>query len=90
MHHFHFIIYWLLGWLFLPRRKCFLKRGKSKDEEVSLSIIIPAMNEERNIAKILNTLVEQSYQPREIIVINDHSTDQTEAIVSSYPNIKIR
>lgn len=59
------------------------------------SIIIPARNEENNIAACLRSVLQQQYPAHlfEVIVINDHSTDQTEAIVRSlqqqYSNLQL-
>jgi glycosyltransferase involved in cell wall biosynthesis len=49
-----------------------------------VSVLIPARNEENNIASLLNDLLNQDYQNIEIIVFNDLSTDRTEEIVSSF------
>ena len=50
-----------------------------------LSIVIPAYNEEKNIAKCINelqaTLREKHEIPYEIIVVNDNSKDDTESVV---------
>jgi dolichol-phosphate mannosyltransferase len=50
-----------------------------------LSIVIPAYNEEKNIAKCINelqvTLREKHEIPYEIIVVNDNSSDDTERVV---------
>ena len=50
-----------------------------------LSIVIPAYNEEKNIAKCINELqaiLRAQYEiPYEIIVVNDSSKDDTEAVV---------
>lgn len=43
-----------------------------------VSVLIPARNEENNIANILTDLQNQDYQNIEIIVFNDLSTDRTE------------
>jgi glycosyltransferase involved in cell wall biosynthesis len=48
------------------------------------SLIIPAHNEEKFIGFTLQSLQEQTIAPNQIIVVNDNSTDQTEAIVSSF------
>ena len=49
-----------------------------------VSVLIPARNEEKNIGKLLDSLLAQKYQPVEIIVYNDSSTDGTGAIVQQY------
>lgn len=49
-----------------------------------VSVIIPAKNEEKNIGDCLNSLLAQDYPNYEIIVANDSSTDQTEAILKSF------
>ncbi len=49
-----------------------------------ISIIIPAYNEEENIGQCLQSLLVQSYQPLEIIVIDDGSTDKTLSIIKEY------
>jgi 4,4'-diaponeurosporenoate glycosyltransferase len=43
----------------------------------SISIIIPARNEERNIPPLLRSLAAQSVKPHEILVVDDDSTDRT-------------
>ena len=45
-----------------------------------LSVIIPARNEERRLAPLLDSLRSQGEAPLEIIVIDDQSTDATAAI----------
>jgi len=58
-----------------------------------VSILIPARNEEENIGTLLDQLSALDYSKLEIIVYNDHSTDQTESIVkkkvSESPVIRI-
>ncbi len=50
------------------------------------SVIIPARNEEENIKKCLQSIINQKYPQHlfEVIVIDDHSTDNTSSIVSSF------
>lgn len=45
------------------------------------SVIIPAFNAEKTIEKTIGSVLEQSLKPKEIIVVNDGSTDKTEKIV---------
>ena len=49
-----------------------------------VSIIIPARNEEKYIAKCLDSLINQSYHNFEIVVINDSSSDRTGEIIQRY------
>lgn len=59
------------------------------------SVIIPARDEEDTIRHCLKTVLEQTYPADlfEVIVINDHSTDQTEEIIHSmqqqYANLRL-
>lgn len=47
-------------------------------------IVIPAHNEAAFIGKTLQSLVSQSLPPKRVVVVNDHSTDNTQQIVDSY------
>jgi chlorobactene glucosyltransferase len=46
-----------------------------------VSILIPARNEEENIEKCLNSLINQHYKNYEILVLDDNSTDNTKIIL---------
>ena len=89
MRHFLLILSWMIGWILWLRRTRFLEAKSLQNKSICISVIIPAMNEEHNIGKILNTLKTQNYKPYEIIVVNDHSTDKTESVASSYKGIDI-
>ena len=47
-------------------------------------IIIPAHNEIDSIGKTLESLVGQTHLPKKIVVVNDHSVDETENIVKQF------
>lgn len=49
-----------------------------------LSVLIPARNEAANIAALLDTLIAQPKIQAEFIILDDHSTDATAAIVQDY------
>ncbi|MDO6597815.1 glycosyltransferase [Oceanihabitans sp. 2_MG-2023] len=51
---------------------------------MNISIIIPAHNEEKFIEKTLNSLVNQTLKPKQVVIVNDNSTDNTEKIASHY------
>jgi len=44
-------------------------------------IVIPCHNEATLISQTLNSLVAQTVLPKKIIVVNDHSTDNSEEVV---------
>jgi len=50
-----------------------------------ISVIIPAYNEEKNIGNCLKTMLNQSYENIEIIVVDDGSSDKTLEFVKSFP-----
>ena len=47
-----------------------------------VSILVPARNEERNIERCINSLLQQYYTNYEIIVLDDESEDRTWPILS--------
>lgn len=49
-----------------------------------ISVILPARNEEKYIAKCLESLLAQDYPNFEIIAINDSSSDKTNDIIHEY------
>ncbi|MCM8788133.1 MAG: glycosyltransferase [Candidatus Omnitrophica bacterium] len=49
-----------------------------------ISVIIPAHNEEKVIAKAINSVLSSIYKNYEIIVVNDGSTDKTKEIVEGF------
>lgn len=46
-----------------------------------VTVLIPVRNEEKNIAKCLSCLQKQDYPNFQVLIINDRSTDRTEAIL---------
>ena len=62
-----------------------LKSGENKKQH-TVTIIVPARNEEKNIARCLDSLVQQEYsrEKLEIMIVDDNSTDRTAAIVQEY------
>ena len=56
------------------------------EAEPKLSVCIPARNEEQNIKKLLESLVQQTYKNFDVLVLDDHSDDSTREIVRSLQN----
>lgn len=73
-----------------------LKKNKTKipKNDILVSILIPARNEEKNIEKALLSSINQTLQEIEIIVLDDNSVDNTSnlvrQIISTYKNKKIK
>lgn len=69
------------GWISLPK---FLPSNRSFNTTVS--VIIPARNEERNIEACLHSIASQDLPPRsfEVIVVDDHSEDTTAQLVRRF------
>ena len=55
-----------------------------------ISIIVPAYNAEKYIEKCLNSLVNQTKEELEFIIVNDGSTDSTEELVKNYKDKRIK
>lgn len=51
---------------------------------MNLYIVIPAHNEADYIEKTLQSLASQTLLPKKVLVVNDHSTDETTAIVKKF------
>ena len=51
---------------------------------------MPAYNAEKYIRKAIDSVLDQSFTDFELLIINDGSTDTTEAIIRSYDDSRIR
>lgn len=52
--------------------------------DLKLSILIPARNEEKNLGRILDCILNQDYGNFEVWVCDDHSSDGTPEILEAY------
>jgi glycosyltransferase involved in cell wall biosynthesis len=50
-----------------------------------VSIVIPCFNYGRFLGEAIESAIDQTHQPIEVIVVNDGSTDDTEAVARQYP-----
>ena len=55
----------------------------------NISLYIAAYNAERTIEKSIKSILQQTLKPKEIIVINDCSTDKTLSLLKNFNQIKI-
>jgi glycosyltransferase involved in cell wall biosynthesis len=54
------------------------------------SILIPVYNGAKYIEKCLDSVLDQSYEDYEVIIVNDGSTDNTEEIIKRYQSKRLR
>ena len=83
-----------LRWLdVVLRSRTKLERVEARLGLPSLSIIVPARNEERNIARCVNSLLATWHPDFEVIAVDDRSSDATrgilDAIAQRDPRLKV-
>lgn len=84
----YFLIYAIVFFKRLPKLES-INQQEQQDTVVingypKVSVILPARNEERYIAKCLDSLLKQIYPNFEILAINDSSSDKTGEIIQRY------
>src|ERR671932_764736 len=87
----YFLIYTIISFKRVPKLESANEQQQGDAVFISghtgyprVSIILPARNEEKYIAKCLDSLMNQSYPNFEIVVINDSSSDRTGEIIQRY------
>ncbi|GAA4844309.1 glycosyltransferase [Algivirga pacifica] len=70
-------LYW--GWRKIPEAA--VGEQLVGSDSLKFTVVIPVRNEEVSIGLLLEDLSQQSYQNFEVIVVDDHSEDQTASIV---------
>lgn len=81
------ITYFLLGWLRLNEYN-----PKAKIPTTKVTVVVPVRNESANILNLLNDLADQQYNKSlfEVIIVDDHSSDNTIQLVKNYPMPNLR
>jgi glycosyltransferase involved in cell wall biosynthesis len=54
-----------------------------------VTVIVAAYNEEKHIAQCIESLLQQSYSPIEIIVVDDGSTDRTAQVARKFKSVQL-
>lgn len=60
------------------------------EKNPTVSVIIPTYNREHLIGRAIQSVLNQTYQDFEIIVVDDASTDNTQEVVKSFNDLRIR
>src|SRR5918911_3029881 len=79
---FYFLVYMLKSFKQSPKLQCY--GGCAFHETPRISVILPARNEEKYIARCLNSILRQDYINFEIIAVDDSSEDRTSEIIKQF------
>ena len=60
------------------------RKRPSNQSLLKISVIVPARNEEDNLAICLHSLLQSTYRNYDIIVVNDRSSDKTGEIENTF------
>jgi 4,4'-diaponeurosporenoate glycosyltransferase len=75
-------------YIFNARMRTCMLRGRAEapltSTQLDVSLIVPARNEAANLPALLTSIAALQPAPREVIVVDDHSTDDTAAIAASF------
>ncbi len=94
--YFLLILFYWRSWRAIPNYKPQTTNHKLETPNpkplTKISVIIPARNEEQNIAACLDSVCAQSYPKDwyEVLVVDDHSTDSTASIINKYSAQNVR
>ena len=55
-----------------------------------LSVILPVYNDEKYVAKAINSILSSTYKNFELIIINDGSSDSTLEIINEFKDKRIK
>lgn len=58
-----------------------------KPAQLFVSVIIPVYNGEAFLAEAIQSILKQDYQPLEIIIVDDGSTDKTANVAAKFKNV---
>lgn len=54
-----------------------------------MTVIVPVYNGEPFLAEALQSIMEQNYQPLEVLVVDDGSTDRSAEVAATFPDVRV-
>jgi len=82
-----YLVGWVIGWLLLWRLRPLPEishTGSSSTDRPGVAVVIPARNEAASLPRLLTPLVAQIGPGDELLVVDDHSDDDTAGIAGRF------
>ena len=67
-----------------------MEKGYRELENALVSVVVPTYNRESTIVRSINSILEQTYQNLECIIVDDGSSDHTKDVVSQIEDSRVR
>src|SRR5690349_12450920 len=83
--YFLLVIVLIVGWF-----KALGQRSREAFAQPGISVVVSARNEEHTIGPLLRDLMGQQYQDFEVIIVDDHSDDNTRVSVEEVTRVDNR
>lgn len=64
--------------------------GEAVNSQILVSVLMPVYNAETHLREAIDSILKQTYQHLEFVIVNDGSTDGSEDIILSYKDPRIR
>ncbi len=82
-----YLVGWTLGWLLLWRLRplpASTECAPSGNDRAGVAVVVPARNEAESLPHLLGPLIAQLGPSDELLVVDDHSTDDTAAVAEAF------
>lgn len=92
MNEWHILcaVAWVVGWVLLTRVPRLPPSAKAAPrEDRAITIVIPARNEARRLPHLLGDLAESRPTDARVLVVNDHSDDDTVAVAKEFKFVEV-